>query len=158
MFYQILKPLSKFFKFFFDFRFMKRTKPYAIRAIVEHGRREFLSLAAVKMPYVSEKTKCLSVPGFGNLNLVGRLDKEGVFHGGNRNGEGQISLSFYIEKLKPRVIIFEDGRVYYNDCLEEVIGKDLPALEYFLRETFAKRQFTHRFENLYEKYKKSNEN
>ena len=86
---------------------MKRTKPYAIRVIVEHGRREFSSLAAVKMPYVSEKTKCLAVSGFGNLNLVGRLDEEGIFHADKGNKEKQIALSFYIEKLKPRVMIFE---------------------------------------------------
>ena len=49
-------------------------------------------------------------------------------------------------------MIFEDGRVYYNDCLEEIPGKDLPALEYFLREEFAKKQFTHHFESLYKKY------
>lgn len=131
---------------------MKRTKPYAIRAIVENGRGEFSSLASIKLPYISERTECLAVRSFDDLNLVGRLDKQGIFRAVKYDKEKQISLSFYVTRLKPRVIIFEDGRVYYNDSLEEISGGgDLPALRYFLQSEFANKQFIHHFESLYKK-------
>ncbi len=134
---------------------MKKTRIYVTRAIVENGRDEFSSLASVKMPYVSEKTECLDVHGFDNLNLVGRLDKQGIFRAVNNGKERQIGLSFYITRLKPRLMIFEDGRVYYNDSLEEVSGGgNLPALRYFLQKEFANRQFINHFEDLYKKHER----
>ena len=135
---------------------MSRKTPYKLRAIVENGEEESVSFVAIFVPYISERTKSLIVDGINFLDLVGRLDPNGMFRQGTWDRKTQKSLSYDITKLNPRVIILEDGRLFYNRNRENPRGgRDFTDLRYFLQNEFAKRPFSFHFNGLFGQYSKN---
>ena len=133
---------------------MKREKPYKLRAIVENGRGESASLKVINIPYISEETTSLIIDSINCLDLAGRLDSNGNFRQQEAlNKKTQKLLPYYTTKLKPRVIILEDGRLFYNkNCEDPRGGGDFPDLRGFLNNEFSNKQFLNHFDSLYRKF------
>src|SRR3989344_8143643 len=98
---------------------MNKPNPRSVKALVENGRGGFSSLNPLTIPYISETAECLIIDGIHDLTLVGRVDKEGKFMSKGIRRDEQRSVAFYVARLKPRLIVLRDGRVYYNDSGED---------------------------------------
>ena len=141
---------------------MNRKAPYRITAIIENGTDDIAyntpSMTKGKLLWVPKETEILSsINGRDKLYFVGILNSGGYFRARSWREEGkEMSYSYYIAKLKPRTIILEDGRVFYDVSRESYGGgRSLNDLLQFLYIEFATKPFILHFDNLCERFGKN---
>lgn len=126
------------------------------KVLIENGNNGQVSLTALEIPLIARDRDSLRIERDCFLDLVGRIDENGGFiEHGNKTRSNPREIPRYLLRLNPRVLILQDGRVFYNILKSD---PSAPSETYevglFLEENFgAYGLFKEKFKKLYEDFK-----
>ena len=129
------------------------------RALVENGTNTNVSIVALEIPLISKSRDSLIIERTNQLRLVGRLQADGSFVvRGKNDAQNPKQVPKYMLRLNPRIVITEDGRVFYDITRADPTSQDEHyELGLFLNEQFgAYGIFEERFDRLYQDFKSIN--
>jgi len=129
------------------------------RALVENGTNEEVSLISIEIPLIAKNRDSLILKRNSLLTLVGILQDNGGFisrvYIKTLNPK---EIPKYLLELNPRILILEDGRVFYDLTRSDPEAPgEIYEINLFLGENFrAYGVFEERFNRLYEDFKRVN--
>ena len=129
------------------------------RALVENGTNTNVSIVALEIQLISKSRDSLIIERTNQLRLVGRLQADGSFVArGKNDAQNPKQVPKYMLRLNPRIVITEDGRVFYDITRADPTSQDEHyELGLFLNEQFgAYGIFEERFDRLYQDFKSIN--